>query len=155
MEDKKYPIYTIGARWNQDDCEENFASFDIMYREKQLTEVLLKEALKWWDDITSKKPFSGEGMPIKMKNPQLIELKISFKECETWCLTWFQHWTFVDEQTDDELTASFRRFVQRRFLKHIREEKGYCLMGAEDSWRWKEPCHCEACIARGVSYIRH
>ena len=155
MEDKKYPIYTIEARWNQDDYEGNSSSTDVMYQERKPVEFLLNEALEWWKSLVDRKEVSEKKRTIREKSPQLIELKISFKECEAWCLTWFQHWTFVDGQTDDELRASFGRFVQRRLPQHSRSEKGYCLMGAEDTWRWKEPCHCEACVARGVSYIKH
>jgi hypothetical protein len=31
----------------------------------------------------------------------------------------------------------------------------YCLMGAEDHWRWNNPCRCDDCKKLGVTRIDH
>jgi len=96
---------------------------------------------------------------------------------EEWCLTWFAHYTFDIGQTDQETLNSFEEFVYR--MKRYNSKNGkmeqfsdgtsywnepYCLMGAEDRWRWKgdpkiddsrPPCRCKFCKEKGVITIGH
>lgn len=86
--------------------------------------------------------------------------------------------------SDDEVVASFREFVDRKQVENERARgnaenwrdgyftEPYCLMGAEDQWRWCSrpegtsmigsgekqdavPCRCSGCKQNGVVRIDH
>jgi len=168
-DEKKYPIYRISARWDQNDYKDNSTSFYQMYKEDPGFESVVKKAKEWWVAHLDEKPRNKEDKPLKEKNPKLKELKAEFVEKETWCLTWFSHYTYNIHLSDEKLRESFGDFIFRKEKKnvesgHFRNEinmnkkdtKGYyCLMGAEDRWRWKGPCHCKHCIKRGLTRIDH
>lgn len=176
MEDAKYPIYSIGAKWLQDGVDDlrgrwypfpppegrmwNSTSFHRMYKDDPGEESVRKWALEeWWPGYDEE------------KHPNASDLTITITRSEeTWCLEWFQHKTFDAGQTDSEALASFERYVRRyEFIQDIQPGEipdGYrCLMGAEDRWRWsggptaqdksEPPCRCEHCKKQGVIRIGH
>ena len=168
---KKYPIYRISAKWHQPIAKPgpwdrtdglpkgrcwNSASFLRMFKE-ELSENELNAFLAGWWEAYSK------GHPDWSKS----ELAIEFVENETWCLGWFFHYTFDEGQSDDEALLSFASFVDRK-MQLIRERgrEAYCLMGAEDMWRWcgkhnedgtstPAPCRCDGCKEQGIIRIGH
>lgn len=163
--EKQYGIYTFTIKWEQDGIHKwenqhkglpegrihNGTSFDIMYKDDQKIENLEQWVVnEWWKNYKKEKLFD--------KNPSTPKFTVAFKEKETWCLTWFSHYTFDVGQTDEEALSSFASFVDR-----YRNEgyEGRCLMGAEDMWRWKgaddtdPPCRCEGCKEFGVIRINH
>jgi len=174
--EKAYPIYRISARWIQDgERDHNFewqyeglpegrirnsTSFYKMWKIRRSRKQLDEFVKKWFNGFLKHKK--------DIKNPELIELKIEFKEYETWLLTWFQHQTFDTGQTDQEALWSFERFVMRKEkLIYEKGEEAYCLMGAEDRWRWHgtvdgdpknstdPPCRCKHCKKQGLIRIAH
>lgn len=151
MEEKKYPIYKVSSKWGNDGT-----SVSIMFKhhlshiQKKLLISDFEKGLRQKNDISSH-----------------ITTTVRFLEFESWCLNWFNHYTFNDRYTDNEILESFERFVQRKMpgqealTKRIREkdfsgdpDDCYCLMGAEDKWR-RSICRCEKCRARGVVTIDH
>lgn len=175
MEDKepKYFIYNFTARWTQDETESyawknyghglpkgrvwNSTGFHSMYKDEQEREKLDTVLLDFW-----------KHSKLKGDNTELFSLHAQLDMQETWCLTWFSHWTFDIGQTDSEAITSFSRYITR--MQHLiqKEEtnlprtKWHSLMGAEDYYRWrgakgydKYPCRCDACKKRGVISIDH
>lgn len=176
--DPKYPIYCVEIRWVQDGEHDpdypkgweglpegrihNYTNLNRMYREdpgKAEVERTMRD--EWWPKYVEAK--------LADKHVSAPEITAELKWRESWCLTWFQHWTFDDGRTDAEFRQSFEAYVRR----HEREQdwvsaggdppEGYiCLMGAEDRWRWtgetdksEPPCRCEHCRAQGVVRISH
>lgn len=169
-EEKKYAIYKIHARWNQSDLDyANSTSFSRMYKENPGIKGARQNAIDWWERyILLPHGFrKKEGPSLVDIGHELIELGCIFYEWETWCLSWFSHYTYNMHLSDDELRVSFGSFIDRKlplqrnadFYSDIKTRpsgmKTYCLMGAEDTWRWKGPCRCEHCIKNGVIRIDH
>ena len=183
FEDPAYPIYSVKMRWSQDttggdtfDPDSNRAKglppgrvwnsavIDRMYREDPGTEAIEAWARDEWWPLYAKK--------FADRNPGEPKITVTRTGEETWCLSWFEHWTFDVGQSDEEALASFQRYVDR-----YRDTQDYwpgdppegyrCLMGAEDRWRWcgtydgspsektDPPCRCEHCKAQGVIRIGH
>ena len=175
IKDISFPIYSIVIRWLQP-CEPdkeyvewqtrdapsgmlfNSTSFHKAFKEEPNDSELDKIARERWENI--KKKYKGE-------SPVFI---IRFYENETWWITWFQHETFDIGQSDEEVLASFRRFVRRKEEQGRREhnDSGYLLMGADDEYRWhgaepdgkpetrsKPPCRCKYCKEQGLIRIAH
>lgn len=150
-EDKKYPIYEFKARYTMpangaEHCAVhglppgrvwNFVTFNKMFREDQTREALDVVLLEFWRTYRGNK-FGAE----------LFALTAELRLRESWCLTWFSHYTFDDGQSDAEVLASFNRYLIRTSIKE-------CLMGAEDRWRWSVPCRCEYCKKHGIVKIDH
>jgi len=183
MTEKIYPIYRFSARWSEISTKSyedypnwkkglpsdriwNSTSFTKMYREDMDINELEGWFMEWWDEYLSKKDNEDKAM-------KLLSLKVEYVEHETWHLTWFQHETFDNGQTDEEALESFDSFVRRKEVLNDRSqfEKGedtYCLMGAEDRWRWHgvepngesddrspAPCRCRHCKEQGMIRIVH
>lgn len=188
-EEKTYPIYTFSAHWSQDGKQDmnypkwheglpegriwNGTSFSKMYKEEKTQEELDIIVKEWWEKLIEKKD--------NIINPELDYLKSEFKGYETWYLSWFQHETFDDGQTDEEVLQSFADYVDRVQRKNHdidmefgddyseKYKHGYkALMGAEDTWRWHgaepdgkpedyspAPCRCKFCKEQGVIRIAH
>ena len=182
-----YPIWKITARWSQDGIQDpkypnsyeglaenriwDSTNFMKMYKEHVSKEQVEKEANDWWMKYSTDK-LSG-------KNPSDLTLTINFIRYETWCLTWFCHYTFDVGQTDQEALESFEKFVKR--MEDMNLQNGheinspnydqanwantyYCLMGAEDRRRWyggdydnrtPAPCRCDGCKKYGIISINH
>ena len=92
-----------------------------------------------------------------------------FVEEESWCLGWFNHYTFNEFENDLEIEDNFRDYVNRKETSNLKnghqrndmnmsldlkEHPYYCLMGAEDYYRWKI-CRCEDCTKLGKITIDH
>ena len=175
-----YPIYHESARWIQDGehtgstCQWeglpegriwNDALFHYrMFKEEQSRTTRDLRLLDWWGKYKTEK--------LAGKNPTLIYLRSDYAEHEVWCLEWFQHFTFGIGTTDEQVLESFQKFVDRKNRLNDRNRgepnyKEYCLMGAEDRWRWKgsqdgdpkqdtpPPCRCEHCKKHGLIRIGH
>lgn len=151
--DKAYPIFRIEAHLTYDGVDHDYARSDRMYLEMPLAEQTIKDANEWWQSLINKEPIGEDKTPISQKHPILQHLRLHLIEYETWCIRWFSHYTYVDGRSDDELLQSFYRFRDRKLPLHFKEE--YCLMGAEDMWRIKPPCHCNECKKLGMTHIVH
>lgn len=151
--DKAYPIFRIEAHLYYDGCEHDYVSSDRMYQDLPPAEQVMKDINEWWIGFINKKPIASEKPPIAKRNPVLQYLRLRLIRYETWCIRWFSHYTYVEGRSDDELLQSFYRFRARFLPLHNEEE--YCLMGAEDMWRVKPPCHCGQCKRTGITHIVH
>lgn len=187
--EKAYPIYAVSARWIQDGEHDpayprsheglpegriwNSTGYSAMLREPDLEKVHA-DALEWWRKYASDKTET-------IRNPELTSLEVKFVRNETWCGGHFSHWTFDTGQSGEEALASFERFVCRmeNFIqretkyKNGYPNKPYCLMGAEDRYRWcgrpggtgilgfsnepstSAPCRCDGCKTLGLLRIDH
>ena len=155
MLEKKYPIYRFSAVWNQSDYQKNSSSCYQMYEEK-LTQDEMDEKLEEFKTNVTKDKTEVE----------FLSSTVEYIEDETWVGKWFFHFTFNQFDNDSETEKSFQDFVMRKEVKN--EENGhynnemnvnnpngyYCLMGAEDRWRW-EVCHCEHCEKNKWTIINH
>lgn len=165
-----YPIYHIGVKWVDKENGENMGGGNRMYREHPHESKLLEHAGELMEQYRNDREIT------KIRN-----LEIDYLFHETWCLSWFQHWTFDVGQTDRQALSSFQQYVNRHRwyqdlpleeTERVEEELGHkkiCLMGAEDRWRWKgsedgsnehaketdPPCRCEYCQEQGVLRIAH
>ena len=175
--EQAYPIYSTTVRWTQDigsnyelsdwqvkDLPKgrmyNSTGFTQMYKEEQNIEMLRHEV----EDERIPKYFDvkAEEHRLPIVNPRDVEIDVKFVRYETWCLEWFCHKTFDNGRSDEVYLASFERFVRR--MQQL-DEREYCLMGAEDRWRWKgitddgeqtpPPCRCAGCRKAGVVRINH
>lgn len=149
-EEKRYPIYSFAAEWDQDDYEHNGTGFTMMYKEKPTDEQLHIELENFKTKLENRHLESGHPI-IKWHR-----LEYSYVEDEVWALIWFYHMTYNQFENDSEALESFERFVTRKELQNIKEghDAGYALMGAEDRWRW-EVCHCDGCKKNGWVAINH
>ena len=146
MKEKKYVIYSTGAAWKQDGLDyNNGTGFSKMYKDDPGIAKVRQEAMIWIDELLSRDKY-------KDKNCELIYLSCRFVEKETWCCSWFNHYTYNVHLSDAELRQSFSEFVDR---KKYKSGNDHALMGAEDRYRWSEPCRCEHCVKRGVVNIDH
>ena len=105
--------------------------------------------------------------PIDPATVWNFESEVRLLVRETWYLTWFNHSQPDWGDSDAEVLDRFQRYVFRieRFNEAWRYRTGdqydpFCLMGAEDRWRWggekgDPPCRCEHCKKFGVVRIDH
>jgi len=158
MLEKKFPIYKFYATWDQDDFENNCTGYSIMYKENPSANKLEEELQQFKLGILAK----HNGVIFK-------NIAYEFVEEESWCLGWFNHYTYNQFETDLEVEDSFRDFVSRKETSNLKnghqrndmnmnldlKEYPYCcLMGAEDDYRWKI-CRCEHCKKSGKITIDH
>jgi len=158
MEENKYPIYKFYATWDQDDFENNGTGYSIMYKENPSAEQLENELQQFKLGILAK----HNGVIFK-------NVGYEFYEDESWCLGWFNHYTYNQFDTNSEVEESFRDYVDRKEVSNLKnghqrnemnmnldlkEHPYYCLMGAEDYYRWKI-CRCEHCTKLGKITIDH
>lgn len=180
---KTYPVYEIKVSWVQAGDHDpkypnmhkglragrirNSTELIRMYQTEKTLAELFDETMEWWGKY--KKEKLGDKAPSKLK------IKIKTMEPETWCMSWFSHWTFDTGQTDEEALKSFHEFVERKEALnvhngHMRNERigimpFYCSMSANDRWRWSgktdtgeptnPPCRCKHCKERGIISIDH
>lgn len=155
-EELMFPIYRIETRLKYDGTigDSDYIAGSRMYKNEPTHKQLIADLKKWWQDLLNEpRTCQDDKRPIIERNPMLLELKISYVEHEAWCIRWFSHYTYIKGRTDEELKQSFYRFIERKKPLHFQEK--YCLMGAEDYWRHKEPCHCKECRKAGVTHIAH
>lgn len=155
MEERKYPIYRFSAVWDQADFENNSTSCSRMFEDKLSEEELNSKLEKFKHGIIEKHP------DAVFKN-----CKHEYIEDETWVIQWFNHFTLNKFENDDEVIESFEHFVDRKIELNLQnghykgdmnfnsKEPYYCLMGAEDKYRW-EVCHCEHCQKGDWTIINH
>jgi hypothetical protein len=169
----KYPIYSFSASWTEDGVHNPEQVYrhrglpdgriwnscflsNRMFKEKQDERELAAWLIIWW------KNYLETELIKKSKNVELYALHTAFVEEETWCSTWFEHFTFDVGQSDTEALASFENYVCRNA-----DNLGK-LMGAEDRWRWHgaepdgkpdthstPPCRCQGCKKQGIIKIGH
>lgn len=151
--DKVYPIFRIEAHLKYDGCDHDYVGSSRMYQDIPSAEQSMKDINEWWMSFINKEPIGEDKTPISQKHPILQHLRLTLVEYESWCISWFSHYTYVEGKTDEELLQSFYRFRDRKIPLHFKEE--YCLMGAEDIWRLKPPCHCDECQKLGITHIEH
>ncbi len=177
-----YPIYSFYIKWVEDGIHRS----DYGGNHKGLRKGRIRNSIytnNMFKEEQSVKELTNHGMKIfkrTMKggqNPSRPKIKVKLERCETWCLHWFMHWTFDTGQTDKEALDSFEEFVQR--MEEFNRKNGYydnqnipsnknpyyCLMGAEDRWRWfgnddhnnrtNPPCRCKHCKEHGKIRINH
>lgn len=180
MEEKKYQIFEFSAKfvcdgkhderypkWSEGLPEgriRDSVSTTWMSKEEVTEEQAREKAESWWKDFSKKSD----------KHPSDQNITVTFARRETWCTSWFSHWTFDVGQTDDEAIDSFERYVTRMEIEnekngHYNNQKSQCsdlsyvcLMGAEDRYRWRnsdeehgKPCRCDGCKKFGVIRINH
>lgn len=178
--EKAYPIYSMRIEYTEDINDENRKYIgkarklpnnrakdairqSLMYKEEQDIDKIQQEAKEkiWANYIKVHDRHTLEKGRIPIDNPKLESIKVSLLRYETWCPSWFSHWTFDDSRSNAEYVESFARFVAR-----MEKVDDYCLMGAEDVWRWhgmsndgKErtdpPCRCMHCKDAGIVRIDH
>lgn len=180
MEDKsiKYPIYSIVVEYIQNGEHSKYEDaeglpagrvrrnmhFNKMFKKDQTQEQLDAFTKDWWNRYASSD--ANNDLDI-----ELIKITTKYKEHESWSLTWFAHETFDIGQSDEEVLQSFEKFVSRKTtlndISQFKEGKDvYCLMGAEDRWRWSArggegvnqdipPCRCVHCKSNGMIRIVH
>ena len=154
--------------------------FDKMYPHHPSRESLAADVARFWLlNLTAQR---GSLPSLADQGAKLLGYEIEFRGYEAWCSEWFGHYTLNTHLSDQELLQSFANFVARKRqadwnLQHLSltsEDKDeptemlylgqpvrlypteyYCLMGAEDRWRWKGPCRCEHCQRLGIVRINH
>jgi hypothetical protein len=154
-QEKKFPIYKFSFRWHQDNFENNGTGFNRIFKEEPTHEELQQIV----DDTVKR---TNE----KYKVTEWLKEDYEFKEYESWALIWFQHITFNQFETDEEVERSFSDFVDRKKMINLKnghyesdmregnDSPYYCLMGAEDRWRWNI-CRCEHCLEQGKITVDH
>lgn len=152
LTERRYRVYSLAMLWQETKDGkriDNAGSARMMYREAPS-----EAELKRWSDAT------WAHYKAKAVDPSEPVITLRALGEETWCLTWFSHYTFDTGQTDAETLASFEDFVDRVQSAHGEEA---VLMGAEDRWRWSgaepgdrcPPCRCDGCKKSGVIRICH
>lgn len=151
---KEYPIWTISARWNNEEYKNNGISFTLSFR-KNLTEKSVKNfAERWWKKYVSRK--------YPNETPELLSLDVLFRGKEVWFGTWFAHKSLNRFNSEKDAIKSFKEYIYRCKLTgndwdvRYKTKNGYeyCPMGAEDYWRWKY-CDCKKCAKAGHTIITH
>ncbi len=172
MKDIRYPIYNFSLKWSENGEQRtdypkwheglvegriwNSTSYRKMFKEEKTQGWLDSFIMDRWNKLISSDKYWD-------KDVKLLYLKAEFFEKESWVISWFQHETFDIGQTDKEALESFQDFVWRR-----EDDESYCLMGAEDRWRWHgaepdgeptyhspAPCRCKFCKKDGLIRIAH
>jgi len=177
-QDTRYPIYSVGVRFTEDGdmpAEERAqmrwwpndpgpGAYGIAFRPIGCTARTQAPQRwsggareEWWPNCRDADRSTGR---IADKNPGDPIFTVALKYHESWCISWFEHWTFDVGQSDEEALASFQRYVDRHaFYQDWHHDERtdrelaargipyrVCLMGAEDRWRW--------CAGRGRMIAR-
>lgn len=156
-DDILYPIYSVRAWWTEareakhpmpgtPDPGEGRAwdqvSHCVMLREEMaLDDVAKLWRAKYWPAYAERATAPGD-MSVR---------EVVFRFKESWCLKWFQHWTFDVGQSDKEVIDSFYRYVAR--MRTDRPDEP--LMHASEPSCWSKPCRCEHCREEGIIMIDH
>jgi len=159
MEVKAYPVWRISARWNQKDYQNNCTGMTFSFRRNYSIKTMNRWAEKWWDKYKSRR--------LKDKEPiELLGLEVTFEGKEIWYLIWFNHKSLNYFPDEDSAFESFRNWLDKkgyRYGNYSNDEIGLtsdfndkkvCLMGAEQTWRWKY-CGCKVCKRLGITIIKH
>jgi hypothetical protein len=190
---KKYPIYSFSIKVKdginfslQEQWIENRNMFKHELSKEELDNEIKKciegiLARKKWTIIDESKTSLGKYIEMSAKEAGLkvIDQKIGDVCYDSWVIEWFSHKTIDEGQDDKYFLDSFEEFVSRKEdeIAKSRENPTYCLMGAEDRWRWSgmiypenwnksqgfdkiqrdapPPCRCKYCKEQGVVRINH
>jgi len=173
MRERWYPIYTFTIWWeitnpmtkydNETRHTVEQSTIAKQFHVPPTPEELEAYVRKFWIEMLMAE--RGSLPTLADRGAVLVGYAVEVREIEAWYGGWFQHVSLNTHLSDKELFESFRQFVDRkreadfnlRVLRGPRQEgvEYYCLMGAEDRWRWKGPCRCEHCQAQGVVRIDH
>lgn len=148
----KFPVSRIALNWHQPGLETpNGISIYTMYDVKEHDiNLATDDAWKLWQDQVE-----------RYEGSTLIRMNSKYLGMFEWCLGWFNHWTFLKDRSDEELLESFRRHVEEMQRSNYKarfngaEYDPWCLMGAEDRYRWEGPCHCVHCSEANVTRMVH
>ena len=166
MDEKKYPIYRFWVEF--EDRDQNVSSSKMLgkFPSREEAFVLLDEFIN--TNLDSERQGRDGVYTIRSLDLEVVGAGWKFLREETWCCNWFNHYTYNIHLSDEELLESFQAYVERQrpyicedlgsydeYKRRVPEDKRICLMGAQDRWRWKEPCRCEHCQERGIVMIDH
>ncbi len=178
-----FPIFSVRVNWLQDGEHDarypnwyiglpqgtisNGTSWHVMKKEPVTLEQIQLEANEWWGKYSEEK---------RIPNIRDLKLEVKYFKNEVWNCVWFSHMTFDLGQDDKQILESFSKFVIRMevlneklcyeqgisFSYNETPKGGYCLMGAEEKFRWRgekdgdsAPCRCVGCKKHGVIRINH
>ena len=179
--EQAYPIYSFAAKWIEDgDHDPKYIWMHEGLPEGRIWNTTVEQYCMFRQEMTpSELHHEADQLWTKYiearaeKHPSDWIVTVLFVRYETWCGSWFQHWTFDVGQSDKEALASFGRFVCRMTPlcnrhRELPKDQQYCLMGAEDRRRWcgsgedgdpntrtNPPCRCRYCKEQGVIRIGH
>lgn len=150
----KFPLYSVFYKYDTGEgtkVETTSLMRPWLFKVDPGAEEVARQAREVWPTIN----FRGE--PVERR---LLDVVVERKPDEPWALGWFTHQTFRAGRTDEELLGSFESYVRQYedMQDYIGGEPppGYrCLMSAEDRWRWKPICKCDACVRDDVAMIAH
>lgn len=166
--EKAYPIYRFSIKWIQDENTDNGTSLSLLKLEEMSDFEIISYIDHFWETYSSNEKFNG-------KNPRDMSFTYELY-FETWNLTHFSHETFDVGQSDENVLASFEKYVRRHesyqeFISFKRKSSDtsnvtICLMGAEDRYRWRgadnekgetteAPCRCQNCKDAKLIRINH
>ena len=165
-----YPAYTASAHVMEDDYVPNTVSWMDWMEREELSDDALENA--GWARFASHQQTSLTLNPDRPHRSVVGKMKCSKMNVkrlglQPWTLTWFAHQTFRDDRSDEQLHLSFHEYVDKyrwhqeehRYHGPAEFEKRFgepyvCLMGAEDTWRWKL-CECQLCKDKGIAVFEH
>jgi hypothetical protein len=162
--EKIYPKYSIGVSFTEGSSSPTGTDWTTMFREPRTTQDIINELQTiWWPNYIKKHQDSNDP-----------RFDVQFIGNDTWCINWFNHWTFDIGLTDEQILESFSNYVGRikcanEYIRYNDDsnllngrEDFFCLMGAEDRWRWhgenehdQSPCQCIHCKGQKLIRIGH
>lgn len=182
-----YPIYSVRTKFSELIPADEVSS--PFYVARRLTDRPERFSNSTEGGMMFAEALTPEQVTDEIKNAQSrllkssptaedMETEVTIRVWETWCLAWFNHWTWPKDRTDAELERSFQKYVGRhsRYQNTLSDAllSGYgeevnrgeyllCLMGAEEQWRWRGEngdtvrvvCRCAGCSKHGVVRINH
>lgn len=164
MKERFYPVYKIKAKWAEKIPENeqdkylgdwiknapngyfwNCCYKHYMPKTKQTDEQIKVYYTNWFNKLQKE--------IYDIKN---LTITCNYLFDESWCPNGFSHWTYDIGQSDKDVLKSFINFIKRRTIENTKYghygnectngnyDTYYCLMGAEDWWRWcdNKPCRC-------------
>jgi len=153
MEDLKYPIWRITAKFDETAYENNSVSFTVSFKEKKTEQEIEEYAKEWWEKIAISEKNKDKGFVFK-------EFIITSLGEETWYLEWFCHTSLTRYDNEKDAFDSFARFLKRKRVDinygggSYPSDDSYMPMGGDDHWRWKY-CDCQVCKDEGITIISH
>lgn len=167
MEEKDFQVWKLSFEWVEKDQTGMLVPNGTELIRMPLVDIEPEYMDNWveqnWDDY---KLQYAKRLPERLI---VARNKLRVVDCGrwAWCLTQFSHFTYNTHLSDEKLIESFERHVARvrahnekhghydNFINPMDRDSYMCLMGAEEPWRWKGPCRCEHCQAKGVVIIDH
>lgn len=151
--EKAYPIYQFWVRFSDPGHDVVASSMCKKYLRRDEAFQELQEFID--ENLDAERTGKDGQYTIRGLALETVEAGWKFLREATWCCGWFQHYTYSIHLTDDELLESFEQYVRAHEHKDYQDDEYVCLMGAEDRWRWKDPCRCEHCQERSIVMIDH